>query len=119
MKKRILLVVSLLCALCMLSGCAMLNMNQMESMFRRDAQEETQNPAMFGTNDSDTVTITREDYERLEQFSELADLIDIAEEAYYEDTDRAKMIEGAAKGLMSALGDPYTYYYNPEEWQEM
>ncbi len=119
MKKRILLVVSLLCALCMLSGCAMLNMNQMESMFRREAQEETQNPAIFGTNDSDTVTITREDYERLEQFSELADLIDIAEEAYYEDTDRAKMIEGAAKGLMSALGDPYTYYYNPEEWQEM
>lgn len=119
MKKRILLVVSLLCALCMLSGCAMLNMNQMESMFRREVQEETQNPAIFGTNDSDTVTITREDYERLEQFSELADLIDIAEEAYYEDTDRAKMIEGAAKGLMSALGDPYTYYYNPEEWQEM
>ena len=119
MKKRILLVVSLLCALCMLSGCAMLNMNQMESMFRREAQEETQNPAIFGTNDSDTVTIAREDYERLEQFSELADLIDIAEEAYYEDTDRTKMLEGAAKGLMEALGDPYTYYYNPEEWQEM
>ncbi len=119
MKKKILLVVSLLCALCMLSGCAMMNLNQMESMFRKDAPDQAQNPVIFGTNDSDTVTISRDEYEKLEQFSELAELIDIAEEAFYQDTDREKMVEYAAKGLMTALDDPYSFYYSPKEWEEM
>ena len=118
MKKTILLVVSLLCVLCILSGCSMLNLTQMESMFRKEAPEQVQNPAIFGTNDSDTVTISRDEYERLEQFSELADLIDIAEEVFYQDTDREKMVEYAAKGLMSGLGDPYSFYYSPKEWEE-
>ena len=119
MKKRILLIVSLLCVVCLLSGCSMMNLNQMESMFRKETPEQTQNPAIFGTNDSDMVTISRVEYEKLEQFSELAELIDIAEESFYQDTDREKMIEYAAKGLMSGLGDPYSFYYSPKEWEEM
>ena len=119
MKKRILLIVSLLCALCLLSGCSMLNLSQMESMFRKESTVEPQNPMIFGTNDSDTVTISRSGYEKLEQFSELAELIDVAEEVFYQDTDREKMIEYAAKGLMAALDDPYSFYYSPKEWEEM
>ncbi len=119
MKKRVLLILSLLAAVCLLSGCALMTMSQMESMFRKEVPEQTQNPAIFGNDDSDTVTISREDYERLEQFSELADLIDIAEEAFYQDTDREKMLEYAAKGLMAGLDDPYSFYYSPTEWEEM
>ena len=119
MKKRVLLILSLLAAVCLLSGCALMTMSQMESMFRKEVPEQTQNPAIFGNNDSDTVTISREDYERLEQFSELADLIDIAEEAFYQDTDREKMLQYAAKGLMAGLEDPYSFYYTPEEWESM
>ncbi len=119
MKRIILLAVSLLCALCLLSGCAMMNLNQMESMFRKEAPEQTQNPMIFGTNDSDTITISRIEYEKLEQFSELAELIDIAEENFYQDTDREKMVEYAAKGLMAALDDPYSYYYSAKEFEEM
>ena len=119
MKKRIILALCLLTAVCLLSGCTMMSMSQMESMFRKETPEQTQNPAVFGTNDSDTVTISREDYEKLKQFSELADLIDIAEEAFYQDTDRERMLEYAAKGLMAGLDDPYSFYYSPEEWQQM
>ena len=119
MKKKILLIVSLLCAMCLLSGCAMLNLTQMENMFRKEAPEQAQNPIIFGTNDSDMVTISRDEYEKLEQFSELAELIDVAEESFYQDTDREKMVEYAAKGLMAALDDPYSFYYSPKEWQDM
>ncbi len=119
MKRMILLVASLLCVLCLLSGCSMMNLNQMESMFRKEAPEQTQNPNIFGTNDSDMVTISRVEYEKLEQFADLAELIDIAEETFYQDTDREKMLEYAAKGLMTALDDPYSFYYSPTEFEEM
>ncbi len=119
MKKKILLIVSMMCVLCMLSGCTMMNLTQMESMFRKEAPEQTQNPIIFGTNDSDMVTISRVEYEKLEQFSELAELIDIAEETFYQETDRQKMVEYAAKGLMAALDDPYSFYYTAEEFADM
>lgn len=119
MKKRILLIVSLLAVVCLLSGCSMLNLNQMESMFRKESSVPPENQKIFGSNDSDTVTIGRDEYEKLSQFSELAELIDMAEEVFYQDTDRAKMLEYAAKGLMAALDDPYSFYYSPEEFQEM
>ena len=119
MKKKILLVISLLCVLSLASGCSMMTLNQMESMFRKEAAEQSQNSVIFGTNDSDTVTISRTEYERLEQFSDLADLVDIAEANFYQETDRTKMVEYAAKGLMTALDDPYSFYYTPEEYQEM
>ena len=119
MKKRILLIISMLCVVCLLSGCSMMNLNQMESMFRKETPEQTQNPAIFGTNDSDMVTISRVEYEKLEQFSELAELIDIAEETFYQETDRQKMVEYAAKGLMAALDDPYSFYYTAEEFADM
>ena len=119
MKKKILLIVSLLSVVCLLSGCSMLNLTQMESMFRKESTVPPDNSKIFGTNDSDTVTIGRDEYERLSQFSELADLIDIAEEMFYQDTDRSKMLEYAAKGMMAALDDPYSFYYSPEEFQEM
>lgn len=119
MKKRVLLILCLIVATCVLSGCTMMSMSQMENMFRKSSPEQTQNPAIFGKNDSDTVTISREEYESLKQFSELSDLIEIMEQSYYQDTDRTKMLEYAAKGLMAALDDPYTFYYSPEEWKQM
>lgn len=120
MKKKMLLIVSLLLAMCVLSGCSMMNLSQMESMFRKEtAEQQPQNPIIFGTNDSDTVTISRDEYERLKQFSELAEMIDMAEAVFYQDTDREKMVEYAAKGLLAALDDPYTFYYSPKEWAEM
>lgn len=119
MKKRALLILSLLLALCLLGGCAMTNMSQMESMFRKEVPEATQNPQIFGSNDSDTVSISREDYEIYQELSELVELIKTADSNFYQETDHAKMLEYAAKGLLSGLDDPYTFYYSPEEWEKM
>ena len=67
MKKKILLVISLAAILCLLSGCAMMTMSRIEQMFR-----DNNSAAVSG----DTVTISRSDYDKLMQFSELADLMD-------------------------------------------
>ncbi len=38
---------------------------------------------------------------------------------YYEDVDEATLEKGLYYGLMSAMGDPYTAYYTPEEMAEL
>ncbi len=119
MKKKIFLAVMLLAAMSLMSGCMMMSGNRLESMFgTKDTSTATQTvnlPAGSG----DTVTISKTEYERLAKFADLADLYDMAEYYFYQEPDREKMIEYAAKGLMAGLDDPYSFYYNPEEFQEM
>lgn len=38
---------------------------------------------------------------------------------YYEDVDQASLVDGIYKGLFEGLGDPYSVYYTPEEYEEM
>lgn len=50
----------------------------------------------------------------------MADIEELIEKYYYEDDiDEALMEEGAYRGMVDALGDPYTVYYTPEELQEL
>ncbi|MBR5180595.1 MAG: S41 family peptidase [Lachnospiraceae bacterium] len=66
-----------------------------------------------------TVTISREEFDKYQQFRDAFDVYDLANEYYYKDTDPVKIAEGAAYGVLDALGDPYTFYYNPQEWADM
>ena len=121
MKKKLLLIAVLALCMCLLTGCVGseffgLRSPWLESLFGEDT-EEAEAPAE--TAQSDTVTISREEYEQYQQFNELIDLIDFAESAFYKDTDREKMLQYAAKGLMAGLEDPYSFYYTPEEWESM
>ena len=119
MKKKILLAVSLLAVMMLLSGCMMMSGSRIEAMFgTRDTSTATQTVNLPGEA-GDTVTISKEEYERLEKFSELADLYDAADIYFYWEPDHEKMLEYAAKGLLAGMGDPYTFYYNPEEFAEM
>ena len=119
MKKKILLAVSLLAVMMLLSGCMMMSGSGIEAMFgTRDTSTATQTVNLPGEA-GDTVTISKEEYERLEKFSELADLYDAADIYFYWEPDHEKMLEYAAKGLLAGMGDPYTFYYNPEEFAEM
>ena len=57
------------------------------------------------------------DDDMLEKMDEIEELI---EKYYYEDDiDESLMEEGAYRGMVDALGDPYTVYYTPEELQEL
>lgn len=67
----------------------------------------------------ETVTISKEEYERLQQYQELDEVLQVVEENYYQEPDVSTLIEYAERGLLYGLDDPYTFYYNPEEYQEL
>lgn len=115
MKKRI----ALLCALALiaatLGGCAYLPSVLLSDMLTGN----TSDSAAVTTNDDDTVTISKEEYERYKQFDTLLELMELVDYGYYEEYDVQDMLDGAANGLLLGLGDPYTFYYTPEEYAEL
>ena len=127
MKKKMMLALCLVLATCLLGGCATMSLSRMDAMFRNttaDNQPAADPADVFFDDqetplDADTVTISRELYERYQQFNELLELMDSADAYFYKETDHTKMLQGASAGLLSALEDPYTFYYTPEDWQKM
>ena len=75
----------------------------------------------FMREESETVTISREEYESLLRYEKLEVLLELVEMYYYkeEDVDVDAMIENAAVGLMAGIGDIYTQYYTPEKMAEL
>lgn len=69
--------------------------------------------------DGDSVTISREEYERLSRYAELEEIRQIVDEFYYLQPDEEAMLDGAAMGLLYGLDDPYTFYYDPEAFTAM
>lgn len=68
--------------------------------------------------EEETVTITREEYERLLRYEKLDVLMQLVENYYYEDVEENDMLEGAAVGLMAGIGDVYSAYYTAEQMTE-
>lgn len=67
----------------------------------------------------DTVTISRAEYERLQRYAELDEIWQIVEQYYYQEPDTQAMLDGAEMGLLYGLGDPYTYYYTPDQYAQL
>ena len=121
MKNSWKLFVLLMLSLFILSACAFIPANKLESLYgnQQDSVIVSGDLSDQGANGKDTVTISREEYEKLQKFSELYAIFDFANEYFYQETDQDKMIEYATRGLMAGLEDPYSYYYNPKEFTEM
>jgi carboxyl-terminal processing protease len=49
------------------------------------------------------------------QIKMLVEVIQMTRENYYQEVDVKKMMEGAIKGALASLGDPYTFYQSPED----
>ena len=108
MKKRLSLILVLVILSCTLSGCGYLPTALLTNMLSETLLAE-QSTAVI--NDSgDTVTISKEEYERYKQFDTLLELMDLVDYAYFEEYDVQDMLDGAANGLLLGLGDPYTFY---------
>lgn len=113
MKKRIALMLMLVVMSVSMAGCGYLPSILMSDMF---SNETAGTPV---TITGDTVTISREEYERYKQFDTLIELMDLVDYGYFEEYDVQDMLDGAANGLLLGLGDPYTFYYTPEEYAEL
>ena len=46
------------------------------------------------------------------EISEFKEVYDLINDSYYKDVDKAKMVDGAINGMLSALEDPHTSYFN-------
>ena len=124
MKKK-LLVLSLAILVCamLFSSCTLIPASQLEAMFSTDRETNISTGSVNGTasadDNADTVTISRQEYEMYQQFSEMFEIYDFAKANFYMEPDTDKMVENAVRGLMQGLDDPYSYYYNPKEFTEM
>ena len=112
MRKRFSLMLTLALAVCLLCGCAYLPLSGMESMLSGKNEAQV-------TDNGDTVTISKEQYEKYQQFDKLLEIMGIVGDNYYQDVETDKLLEGAAQGLLYGVGDPYTFYYTAEDFAEM
>src|SRR6056297_1728180 len=53
------------------------------------------------------------------KYSKLEYIIDMAEMEYYKENDRQLLLEGAYKGVLDSLDDPYSLYYTSEEYEHI
>ena len=114
MKKKCLFILTILILTLSLSSCSVIPASTLEAMFR--TEEYTASTAQ---NQGNMVMISREEYEKYKQFSEMFDIFDAANESFYVETNQEQMIEYATRGLMAGLDDPYSFYYNPKEYEEL
>lgn len=63
------------------------------------------------------VIISKDNYEDLVKFNKLFAVRDIIQEEYVDKIDENKLIEGAVQGLAAGVGDPYTAYWDPKEYE--
>lgn len=106
MKKNVLTILSLVLMVSLLGSCAVLPLSNMMGEGSR-------------TVDENSVVISKEQYEKYQQFDRLLELMDLVEAGFFEEYDTQDMLDGAANGLLTGLGDPYTFYYTPEEYAEL
>lgn len=103
MKKKLLVLVV---ALVMLSGAAAIT-GQATGLFD------------FSSRLRKTVTISQEEYDRLSRYSKMDTILQYIETWYYQEPDVDILIENATRGLLYGLEDPYSFYYNEEEWADL
>ena len=51
-------------------------------------------------------------------FLKVYEVVQVLDQTYYKDFDKSEILEGAPRGVVSALGDPYTAYMTEKEWIE-
>ena len=67
------------------------------------------------------VSVSKEEYNSMkdtyERFGKMEQLYDTINESYYRDVDEQDVVDGACKGLVAGLGDPYSSYMTKEEYE--
>lgn len=65
--------------------------------------------------DEETRWVSQEDYELLERYKRLDQVRATLMDQYYHELDEDALLLGAIRGMTGCVGDPYTFYYTPEE----
>ena len=59
--------------------------------------------------------VSEEEYAMIERYRRLDEVRQTLMEQYYQPVEEDTLVVGAIRGMMDSLGDPYTFYYTPEE----
>ena len=62
--------------------------------------------------------VNGEAYAMLERYAKIEAVRTTIEENYYLETDGEALMDGAIRGMLDTLDDPYSFYYTPEQMQE-
>lgn len=57
-------------------------------------------------------------YQDIQKYMEISDLEQLIKENFYQDVDQSQLVTGTLKGMVEALGDPYSVYYSEDEYKE-
>ncbi len=71
------------------------------------------------TKKGKTVTISQDEYDRMSRYARMDEILQYVEAWYYQEPDVEALIENATRGLLYGLEDPYSFYYNEDEWKEL
>ncbi len=69
-------------------------------------------------NDRNIVTATLEEHTDFKRLKPISDVMKLVEDKYVKDVDPEKIIEGAIRGMVDSLGDPYSVFMNETEFQD-
>ncbi len=75
--------------------------------------------ALPGPSTSEAMRVTQREYERLERYERLDEVFQELKQRYYKELNEDELVLGAVRGMAASAGDPYTFYYTPEEMNEM
>ena len=112
---------AVLVLLLLLCSCSFMPSSKLDGMFNENSHSSITG-GQSGKDQiagPDTVVITREEYEQYQKFSEMFSIYNTAGEYFYQEPDYDRMVEYAIRGMMAGLDDPYSFYYTPEEYEQM
>ncbi|MBR1820495.1 MAG: S41 family peptidase [Clostridia bacterium] len=66
-------------------------------------------------NSANARWVSEAEYETIQRYSRLEQVRETLMDDYYQELDEEALITGAIRGMTSSIGDPYTFYYTPEE----
>ena len=59
--------------------------------------------------------VTQNEYDAVQRYRRLDEVRETLIQEYYQDLDEETLVLGAIRGMTGSIGDPYTFYYTPEE----
>lgn len=74
--------------------------------------------SFFDVFKEEQISVSKSEYEAFQNFKEMFDVYKVINERYYIEPENKKLVEGAIRGMLSGLDDPYSIYYNSEEFKD-
>ena len=74
--------------------------------------------SIYGSINSDKVIEPGTPANADSSFDKLYEVRDVINSQYYLDIDQDALVEGAIKGMVNSVGDPYTVFFNEEEYED-